>query len=83
MKTPTQQVVGGLWTSITKLGGGAHAQTSDLGSSVFMMFQVILTGGYDDTIEHLNQRALFGVAVIVGITLISILIGLITDSVNK
>ena len=44
--------------------------------------KVLITGGYDASIVQLDERALFAVMILVGVTLISILIGLITDSVN-
>jgi hypothetical protein len=70
-----------VWSSMTKSEVGAHQRTSDIAAAFFMMFQVLMTGGYDDTIQHLDQRVVFAVAVVGGITLISVLIGLITDSV--
>jgi len=71
-----------MWSSFTKYNGGAHEATSDVGGAFFMMLQVLLTGGYEDNIEHFNQRVLFAIAVMVGITLVSVLIGIITDTVR-
>jgi hypothetical protein len=47
-----------------------------------MMFQVLISSGYDDSIIETDERVIYVLALCVGVTLIAILIGLITDSVN-
>jgi hypothetical protein len=52
------------------------------GDSLFMVFQLLITGGYDNGLEKLDQRICFFFVVSVGVVLISTLIGLISDSVK-
>ena len=74
-------ILASIWSSIT--GQGSQADVSDLGGAFFMVVQLLLSGGYEDSIEKVNQRVLMCVIMAVGVTLISILIGLITDAVNQ
>mmetsp|Transcript_35074 Transcript_35074/g.45218 ORF Transcript_35074/g.45218 Transcript_35074/m.45218 type:complete len:848 (-) Transcript_35074:709-3252(-) len=52
------------------------------GDALFMVFQLLITGGYDNGLEKLDQRITFFFIVAVGVVLISTLIGLISDSVK-
>jgi len=76
------QVLALLWFQQTT-ADGAHEGTHDLGSASFFIFQLLFTGGFDDSVSHLTQRCIFGAAVVIGVTIISILVGLITDFVNS
>jgi len=73
--------VANMWTLSTE-AGKTHDATHDFYSASFFIFQLLFTGGFDDSIAHFDQRLIFTLAIIIGVTLISILVGLITDSVN-
>ena len=47
-------LLGGIWAVITKY----DEQQADLGTAVFVAFQVMITGGYDDSIGNFDQRVL-------------------------
>ena len=53
------------------------------GAAAFYVFQLLLTGGFDDSVGDLQQRVIFSMAILIGVTIISILVGLITDTVNS
>jgi len=76
-------VLGLIWSRIRENNADANPNTSDDLGAIFMTFQVLVTGGYDATVIELSERVLFAIMILVGVTLISILIGLITDSVNN
>eukprot|EP00614_Pseudopedinella_elastica_P015233 CAMPEP_0172584816 /NCGR_PEP_ID=MMETSP1068-20121228/4394_1 /TAXON_ID=35684 /ORGANISM="Pseudopedinella elastica, Strain CCMP716" /LENGTH=802 /DNA_ID=CAMNT_0013379117 /DNA_START=74 /DNA_END=2482 /DNA_ORIENTATION=- len=57
--------------------------THDFTSAVFMTFQVLITGGYEDSFQDPATRLLFFCMIATGVTIVSILIGLITDTVNS
>lgn len=70
----------GLWYS-----SGAHddeSTTNDSNGALFMIFQVLITGGFDDSITDRGQRLLFVAVILVGVVIVSVLIGLITDTVS-
>jgi len=45
--------------------------------------QVLFTGGYEDGFVAVDERLIFCFTIVFGVTLVSILIGLVTDSVNE
>ena len=77
-------LLGIIWMLLVddKQNGGEHEPTEDLWGAIFMTFQVLITGGYDNTIRKPVERFVFFVMIMVGVLVVSILIGLITDSVN-
>ena len=48
-----------------------------------MTFQVLVTGGYDSSIRHIDERLVFFLMIAVGVSIVSILIGLISDTVGS
>ena len=70
-----------LW-HLTVEPDGAHTDTADFWGAVFMTFQVLVTGGYDSSILHVDERIVFFLMIAVGVSIVSILIGLISDTVG-
>ena len=58
-------------------------QSATLGGAMFMVFQVLITGGFDISIVEAEQRLLFMLMIFTGVIFVSVLIGLITDSVGS
>ena len=69
-----------LWSAITS-PDGEHEATSDVWGAIFMCFQVLVTGGYDSSIRHIDERCVFFLMIAAGVSIVSILIGLISDTV--
>ena len=74
---------GFLWTKLVTPDqeDGMHQNTADIGGAVFMAMQVLVTGGYMDTITGLDERILFFTMLLTGILFLSVLIGLVNDAV--
>jgi hypothetical protein len=58
------------------------ADTATFGGALFMAIQVFVTGGYDSTILHVDERLIFLLMVASGVLILSVLIGLITDALT-
>mmetsp|Transcript_13606 Transcript_13606/g.27862 ORF Transcript_13606/g.27862 Transcript_13606/m.27862 type:complete len:1028 (-) Transcript_13606:78-3161(-) len=71
-----------IWVLVAR-NDGDHELTNDGGGAMFMVFQVLITGGYDSSILETTQRLAFFVTILVGVSIVSILIGLISDTVNE
>ena len=72
-----------LWDLVVKPEeGGEERPSGDFWGAAFLTFQVLITGGYDDSIVRLDERLIFFTMVMAGVLVVSILIGLITDSVT-
>jgi hypothetical protein len=74
-------VLASAWIRVSA-GDSAHAEAQDYSSATFMALQMLFTGGADTSIIVFNERVVYGTAMVTGIVLTSVLIGLITDSVN-
>ena len=70
-------ILAAAWINVV-VPGKAHYKTADFGSALFMIFQVLVTGGADTGIFHADQRIVFYGAIVVGLLVCSVLIGLIT-----
>jgi hypothetical protein len=59
-----------------------HPFAQDFYGATFMALQMLFTGGADTTYTWLHERYVFGFAMVVGVLLTSVLVGLITESVQ-
>jgi hypothetical protein len=61
---------------------GVERPHGDLAGAAFLTFQVLISGGYDQTITHLDERIIYASMIIAGVFVVSILIGLITETIT-
>jgi len=76
-------VLAAAWASSVGPNDTVHASVSDFWGAIFMTFQVLVTGGSDITILENDTRIIFFLMIAAGVIVVSILIGLITDSVKE
>ena len=75
-------ILSSIWMVLRRAEEDDDAHSRDIWSSTFVTMQVLITGGYDSSIEDKFQRLVFFIMIMTGVLVVSILIGLITDSVN-
>ena len=76
-------VLAAIWKEVVVANGALNDnQGGDFWASTFVTFQVLITGGYDASIEHWSERLVFFTMIMTGVLVVSILIGLITESVQ-
>ena len=71
-----------VWLCITDPRDSDREGTTTFGGASFMAVQVFVTGGYDASIVHTDERIIFMCMLWTGVLIFSILIGLITDALT-
>lgn len=70
-----------LWINVSH-GDPDHPLAQDFHSATFMAVQMLFTGGADTSYLWLSERYVFGLAMVSGVLLTSVLVGLVTESVQ-
>jgi len=76
-------ILGGAWQHIIPKSSPNSEETEDFWGAVFMTFQVLLTGGHDPTIVHFDERVVYALTIGIGLIVVSVLIGIVSDSVGS
>ena len=76
-------ILAGAWVSIPHELSDNEILTSSLQDSFFFTFILLSTGEYDTSIQKGGERVVYGITIIIGILVVAVLIGIVTDTVSS